>query len=68
MKIGDLVQYVDPAIGRSTMPLTLLGFVIDMKVKKSQHSNVSLVHARVQWGNVNQQCQWLPVDYLEVVR
>ena len=68
MKVGDLVQYIDPAMGRSAMPLTLLGFVVDMKVKKSPESNVSLVHARVQWGNISQQCHWLPVDYLEVIR
>ena len=35
MKIGDLVQYVDPATGKTAMPLVLLGLIIDMKVKKS---------------------------------
>ncbi len=71
MKIGDLVQYVDPAtrkIPNTPMPLVLLGVVLDMKVKTSMVSNNSTaVHAQVQWGNENQQCHWLPVDYLEVI-
>ena len=71
MKIGDLVQYVDPAtrkIPNTPMPLVLLGVVLDMKVLTSMASNnVSVVHAQVQWNNINNQCHWLPVDYLEVV-
>ena len=71
MKIGDLVQYVDPAtrkIPNTPMPLVLLGVGLDMKVKTSMVSNnTAVVHAQVQWNNQNQQCHWLPVDYLEVV-
>ena len=71
MKVGDLVQYVDPAtrkIPNTPMPLVLLGVVLDMKVKTSMVSNNSaVVHAQVQWGNENQQSHWLPIDYLEVV-
>ena len=71
MKIGDLVQYVDPAtraIPNTPMPLVLLGVVLDMKVKTSMVSNnTAVVHAQVQWGNENQQTHWLPIDYLEVV-
>ncbi len=71
MKIGDLVQYVDPAtraIPNTPMPLVLLGVVLDMKPKKTMASNnTDMVHARVLWGNENQQCHWLPVDYLEVI-
>ena len=71
MKVGDLVQYVDPAtrkIPNTPMPLVLLGVVLDMKVKTSMASNnTSGVHAQVLWNNHNNQCHWLPVDYLEVV-
>ena len=69
MKVGDLVQYVDPSMGRTAMPLVLLGLIIDMKVKTSMISdNKAELHARVQWGNHGQQTHWLPIDYLEVVR
>lgn len=69
MKVGDLVQYVDPSMGRTAMPLVLLGLIIDMKVKTSMISdNKAELHARVQWGNHGQQIHWLPIDYLEVVR
>ena len=72
MKIGDLVQYVDPATRKTPstpMPLVLLGVVLDMKVKTSMVSNnTAVVHAQVQWNNQNRQCHWLPVDYLEVIR
>ena len=72
MKVGDLVQYVDPAtrkIPNTPMPLVLLGVVLDMKVKTSMVSdNKAEPHARVQWGNHGQQIHWLPIDYLEVIR
>ena len=71
MKIGDLVQYVDPATRKTPstpMPLVLLGLVLDMKVLTSMASNnTAVVHAQVQWGNENQQTHWLPIDYLEVI-
>ena len=71
MKIGDLVQYVDPAtrkIPNTPMPLVLLGVVLDMKVLISMASNnTAVVHAQVQWNNKSQQCHWFPVDYLEVI-
>ena len=68
MKIGDLVQYVDPATGGNPMPIRLLGFVLDMKVMKSMvGGNVAVVHAQVQWSNKSNQCHWLPVDYREVI-
>ena len=68
MKVGDLVQYVDPATGGNPMPLVLLGVVLDMKVLTSTASNnTAVVHAQVQWNNTNNQCHWLPVDYLAVV-
>ena len=69
MKIGDLVQYVDPATGGNPMPLVLLGLVFDMKVMKSMvGGNVAVIHAHVQWSNHSNQCHWLPIDYLEVIR
>ena len=71
MKIGDLVQYVDPAtrkIPNTPMPLVILGFVLDMKVKESPFlKNKRVLQAQVQWTNENQQTHWLPLDYLEVV-
>ena len=68
MKIGDLVQYVDPATGKTAMPLVLLGLIIDMKVKKSMVSdNKAELHAQVQWCNHAQQIHWFPIDYLKVV-
>ena len=71
MKIGDLVQYVDPAtrkIPSTPMPLVLLGVVLDMKVKKCLFlDNKRVLQAQVQWGNENQQTHWLPIDYLEVI-
>ena len=71
MKVGDLVQYVDPAtrkIPNTPMPLVLLGVVLDMKPKMTMASNnTDMVHALVQWNNINNQCHWLPVDYLEVI-
>ena len=69
MKVGDLVQYVDPSMGRTAMPLVLLGLIIDMKVKKCLFiKNKRVLQAQVQWANKNQQTHWLPIDYLEVVR
>ena len=71
MKIGDLVQYVDPAtraIPTTPMPLILLGIVLDMKVMKSLvGGKAATVHAQVQWNNQTNQCHWLPLDYLEVI-
>jgi len=70
MKIGDLVQYVDPAtraIPTSPMPFVLLGVILEMKVKKSMISKTSAVHALVQWSNSKSQCNWLTTDYLEVI-
>ena len=68
MKIGDLVQYVDPATGGNPMPLVLLGVILDMKVKKSMAGgNSAVVHALVQWGNNKNQQHWLPSGYLEVI-
>ncbi len=71
MKVGDLVQYVDPAtraIPNTPMPLVLLGVVLDMKPKKTMASNnTDMVHALVLWGNTTGQQHWLPTDYLEVV-
>ena len=69
MKIGDLVQYVDPATGGNPMPLVLLGVILDMKVKKSMAGgNSAVVHALVQWGNNKNQRHWLPSGYLEVIQ
>ena len=71
MKIGDLVQYVDPAtraIPNTPMPLVLLGVVLDMKAKMTMASNnVTVVHALVLWGNTDRQQHWLPTEYLEVI-
>ena len=71
MKIGDLVQYVDPAtrkIPNTPMPLVLLGLVLDMKLKKCLFlKNKRVLQAQVQWANENQQTHWLPIDYLEVI-
>jgi len=71
MKIGDLVQYVDPAtraIPNTPMPLVLLGVVLDIKPMKSMVSGqATMVHAQVLWNNQTNQCHWLPVDYLEVI-
>ena len=71
MKIGDLVQYVDPAtrkIPNTPMPLVLLGVIVDMEIKMTMASNnTDMVHAQVQWNNQNRQCHWIPVDYLEVI-
>ena len=70
MKVGDLVQYVDPAtrkIPNTPMPIVLLGVVLEMKVKKSMLSKTSAVHAKVQWSNHKNQCHWLTCEYLEVL-
>ena len=67
MKVGDLVQYVDPATGGNPMPIVLLGVILEMKVKKSMISKTSAVHALVQWSNSKSQCNWLTTDYLEVL-
>jgi len=71
MKIGDLVQYVDPAtraIPTTPMPLVLLGVVLEMKIKMTMASNnVTVVHALVLWGNDTKQQHWLPTEYLEVI-
>jgi len=71
MKIGDLVQYVDPAtraIPTTPMPLVLLGVILDMKTKMTMASNnVTVVHALVLWGNATTQQHWLPTEYLEVI-
>jgi len=67
MKVGDLVQYVDPATGGNPMPIVLLGVILEMKVKKSMISKTSAVHAKVQWSNHKNQCNWLTTEYLEVI-
>ena len=71
MKIGDLVQYVDPAtrkIPNTPMPLVLLGVVMDMKIKMTIDSNnTDAVHAYVLCNNTTRQAHWIPTDYLEVV-
>ena len=71
MKIGDLVQYVDPAtraIPTTPMPLVLLGVVLDMKAKMTMASNnVTVVHAYVLWNNTSRQAHWMPTEYLEVI-
>ena len=67
MKVGDLVQYVDPATGGNPMPIVLLGVILEMKVKKSMISKTSAVHAKVQWSNHTNQCHWLTTEYLEVI-
>ena len=71
MKVGDLVQYVDPAtrkIPNTPMPLVLLGVVMDMTIKMTMASNnTDMVHAYVLWNNTSQQAHWIPTDYLEVI-
>jgi len=71
MKIGDLVQYVDPAtraIPATPMPLVLLGVVLEMKIKMTMASNnTDVVHAFVLWGNNSKQAHWMPTEYLEVI-
>ena len=71
MKVGDLVQYVDPAtraIPTTPMPLVLLGLVVDMKIKMTMASNnTDMVHAYVLWNNTARQAHWIPTDYLEVI-
>jgi hypothetical protein len=78
MKVGDLVQYVDPAtraIPDTPMPLVLLGTVLELGVKNSMlvayaprgYPRVATPHARVIWHIENKQEHWLPVAYLEVI-
>ena len=78
MKIGDLVQYVDPAtraIPATPMPLVLLGTILELGVKKSMlvaytprgYPQTETPHARILWHNESKQEHWLPVAYLEVI-
>jgi hypothetical protein len=75
MKVGDLVQYVDPATGGNPMPLVLLGTILELAVKTSMlvayiprgYPRTPTLHARILWHNESKQQHWLPVVYLGVI-
>ena len=62
MKVGDLVQYKD----NPNMQFILLGVVLDLRERKDLN-NVTRAQALVRWFNNNNQINWLPVHYMEVI-
>ena len=62
MKVGDLVQYKD----NPNMQFILLGVILDLREKKDLN-NVTRAQALVRWFNNNNQINWLPVHYMEVI-
>ena len=62
MKVGDLVQYKDSP----NMQFILLGVVLDLRERKDLN-NVTRAQALVRWFNNNNQINWLPVHYMEVI-
>ena len=63
MKIGDLVQYIDPHLPQGQeMPLVLLGWVVDIDNTMMKVGNI-----RVRWLNKKDQCVWLHDMYVRVV-
>jgi hypothetical protein len=62
MKVGDLVQYKD----NPNMQFILLGVVLELRERKDLN-NVTRAQALVRWFNNNNQINWLPVHYMEVI-
>lgn len=62
MKVGDLVQYKD----NPNMQFILLGVILDLRERKDLN-NVTRAQALVRWFNNNNQINWLPVHYMEVI-
>ena len=63
MKIGDMVQYIDPHLPHGQeMPLVLLGYVVD-----SDNTMKKVGKIRVRWLNEKNQCHWLHEMYVRVV-
>jgi hypothetical protein len=62
MKVGDLVQYKD----NPNMQFILLGVILELRERKDLN-NVTRAQALVRWFNNNNQINWLPVHYMEVI-